>query len=185
MKYDSMPLPFSAQADLLMDRGLVADRDMLIARLKSVNYFRFSGYLEPFIDSLGSKNLKPNTTLDKVWDRYIFDRQLRLLVLDAIERIEIYIGTALAYHHSEKYDPFGYTIPRNLPNLNEQEYLKFLQNILESKHYLRKEKFIQKYNVLHDDEHVFLPIWMATETISFGTILTLFRGVDDSIQKEI
>ena len=81
MKYDSMHLPFSVQADLLMGRGLVADRETLISRLKSVNYFRFSGYLEPFMESLDSKNLKPNTTLAMVWDRYIFDRQLRLLVV--------------------------------------------------------------------------------------------------------
>lgn len=31
----------------------------------------------------------PGTTLEQVWEHYLFDRQLRLLFMDAIERIEI------------------------------------------------------------------------------------------------
>jgi abortive infection bacteriophage resistance protein len=63
--------------------------------------------------------------------------------------------------------------------------LKAILDKSECKYNLRKETFVQDYNKLHDDEHVFLPIWMATETMSFGTILTLFRGVEDNLQEEI
>ena len=185
MRYDNDHLTFEAQADLLLGRGLAADRGVLVERLKSVNYFRFSGYLEPFLEKSDEKKFSSGTTLEAVWDRYIFDRQFRLLVLDGIERIEVYLGTALAYHHSGKHGPFGYTVPRHLPNLPEHEFLRFLQSVLTCKHQLRKEAFVQSYNSQHDDEHVFLPIWMMTETLSFGSILTLFRGVEDEIQETI
>jgi len=40
MKYTKSPLDFEAQADRLLGRGLVADRDLLIRRLQSVSYYR-------------------------------------------------------------------------------------------------------------------------------------------------
>ena len=36
------------QADILIDRGLVCDREELIERLQWINYYRLSGYLYPF-----------------------------------------------------------------------------------------------------------------------------------------
>ncbi|MDG5816803.1 Abi family protein [Chitinispirillales bacterium ANBcel5] len=48
MKYTKPPLTFEAQADLLLERGLIADRTTLIKRLESVSYYRLSGYLFPF-----------------------------------------------------------------------------------------------------------------------------------------
>jgi abortive infection bacteriophage resistance protein len=93
MNYDKPPLSFAAQADLLLKRGLIADRTLLIDRLKNVNYYRLSGYLYPY--RLANDNYKPGTTFDKVWRHYTFDRQLRLIVIDAIERFEVSIRKIL------------------------------------------------------------------------------------------
>lgn len=38
MRYKKQALSFEAQADKLLERGLVADRDTLIKRLSMVNY---------------------------------------------------------------------------------------------------------------------------------------------------
>ena len=38
-------------------------------------------------------NFIPDTTWDMVYDLYVFDRKLRLLVFDAIERLEVAIRT--------------------------------------------------------------------------------------------
>ena len=48
MTYAKTPLSLEAQADLLLDRGLIADRGALIVRLQAVNYYRLSGYLHPY-----------------------------------------------------------------------------------------------------------------------------------------
>ena len=79
MKYTKPPLTFEQQADLLISRGLIADKSTLITRLKSVSYYRMSGYLYPFRNP--NDTFKPGTTLDRIWQRYTFDRQLRLSVL--------------------------------------------------------------------------------------------------------
>lgn len=86
MEYKKVPLTFEEQADLLISRGLQAERDFLIFRLKSVNYYRIAGYLYPFRMSDGK--FKPGTTFEMVWRRYTFDRRLRFLLLDAIERVK-------------------------------------------------------------------------------------------------
>ena len=48
MLYAKKAITLEKQADQLIGRGLIADRDELIARLKAVNYYRLSGYLHPF-----------------------------------------------------------------------------------------------------------------------------------------
>lgn len=82
VKYSKPALTFEAQADLLSQRGLDANRDQLIAILQSVSYYRLSGYLYPFRNV--DDTFKYVTTLERVWRRYTFERRLRLLTLDAI-----------------------------------------------------------------------------------------------------
>ena len=48
MEYTKPSLTYEEQADVLISRGLLADRDVLIATLQNVNYYRLSGYLYPF-----------------------------------------------------------------------------------------------------------------------------------------
>jgi abortive infection bacteriophage resistance protein len=42
MNYAKLPLTYEQQADLLLARGMVADRGRLIDRLRSVNYYRLT-----------------------------------------------------------------------------------------------------------------------------------------------
>lgn len=86
MQYVKPALTFDQQADQLIRRGMVGERDLMIRRLSCVNYYRLSGYWYPFRD--GGDSFKPGTSFDEVWNRYAFDRRLRLLAIDAIERIE-------------------------------------------------------------------------------------------------
>ena len=182
MKYNKPALTFEQQADLLLRRGLDADRDVLIARLHAVNYYRLSGYLYPFRKP--DHTFRPGTTLDKVWRRYTFDRRLRLLTLDAIERVEVSLRTLLAYEHVHKYGPFGYTAPANLPKLDTDRHGRFLARIYdESRH--SHEVFVQHFQDKYADQHGYLPLWMATEIMAFGATLTLFNGVDPAIKRMI
>jgi abortive infection bacteriophage resistance protein len=127
MKYAKAALTFEQQADKLLGRGLVADRSALINRLKAVNYYRLSGYLYPFRNP--DDTFRSGTTLDVVWQRYTFDRQLRLLALDGIERVEVSVRTALVYHHVHTHGPFGYTVPANLPKLPAHRFGRFLTTV--------------------------------------------------------
>jgi abortive infection bacteriophage resistance protein len=48
VKYTKRAFTFDEQADQLLARGLVADRQELPTRLRSVSYYRLSGYWHPF-----------------------------------------------------------------------------------------------------------------------------------------
>jgi abortive infection bacteriophage resistance protein len=155
---------------------------LLISRLKVVNYYRLSGYLYPFRE--GDNKYKPGTTFEIVWRRYAFDRQLRLQVLDALERVEISLKTALAYEMSHNYDPFGYTESTIFPGLTEEEYSKMFDRLkeeIERSH----EVFIKHFNNKYGNEHKYPPFWMIVEVMSFGTMLSIFRGVEPIIRVSI
>ncbi len=183
MIYNKPPLSFEQQADLLLSRGMQGDRETMIRRLQSVNYYRLSGYWYPFRNS--DDSFKPGVTFETVWNRYAFDRHLRILVMDAIERIEVAVRTQIAYHHAHTYGAFSYADdPNSLPQLDNQKYQDFIQRVkyeIERSRETFVDHFIKKYG----DCHSFLPIWMATEVMTFGSVLSLFRGVDCTIQKTI
>ena len=50
---------------------------------------------------------------DDVIMLYEFDRQLCLLIIDAIERIEVHIRTLMTYHLGHTYGAFGHVDPAN------------------------------------------------------------------------
>src|SRR5688500_3611832 len=99
MRYSKPHLTYEQQADLLLSRGMSGDRSAIIRRLGMVSYYRLSGYLEPFFDRAAEK-FASGTQFETVWRRYTFDRRLRVLVIDAVERTEIAIRSWLAYEHS-------------------------------------------------------------------------------------
>lgn len=182
MQYSKPPLSFEDQADTLLARGLEADRDLLITRLKAVSYYRLSGYLFPYRTQTDS--YKPGTKLKHIWRLYTFDRRLRLLVLDAIERIEISLRTNLVYFHTHQYDPFGYASATTLPNLTAKQHQDFLGKISAEKS-RSHEIFVRHFKDSYGDKHQHLPLWMAAEIMSFGTVLTMLNGVSKPLQQQI
>ena len=67
MQYVKLALTYEQQATQLMNRGLVCEADELIARLKSVSYFRLSGYWFPFRQD--DDSFVEGTTLAAIWRR--------------------------------------------------------------------------------------------------------------------
>ncbi|MDD5584701.1 MAG: Abi family protein [Candidatus Omnitrophica bacterium] len=182
MKYDKPPLSFEEQAGLLIKRGLVVDRVFLIDRLRNVNYYRLSGYLYPYRQP--DDNFKPGTTFEKAWRHYTFDRRLRLIVMDAIERVEVSIRTQLICILAHESGAFGYTKQEILPNLEADDHSRWVDEI--NKEVNRShEQFVEHFRKKYGDNHALLPLWMTGEIMSFGCILTMYRGMTVAFKKEI
>ena len=184
MQYAKPPLTFEEQADLLIGRGMLGDRDLMIARLSVVNYYRLSGYWHLFKEISGD-TFRAGTTFDTVWTRYVFDRRLRLLMMDPIERIEIAVRTRLAYEHAHAFGVFGYMgDPLSLPKLTSAARSDFLAAIAEETRRSR-EVFVQHFFSKYGDTHTCLPVWEATEIMAFGTLLTFFTGSPHAVKKAV
>lgn len=151
--------------------------------LASVSYYRLSAYWHPF-RAEGSNKFVDGTCFDRVWESYAFDRQLRLLAMDAIERIEIAIRTQIVYHHARLFGPFGYaTNPSSLPELVGDRRARFFSS-LDDEIARSRETFVKHYKQKYREER-YLPLWMSTELMSFGSILTLFNGCSEGIRRAV
>lgn len=182
MQYDKLPLSFEAQVDLLLNRGLIADRTLLTNRLKNVNYYRLSGYLYPYRKP--DNHFQPGTTFEKVWRHYTFDRRLRLVMMDAVERVEVSVRTQLIYECAHKTGAFGYTDPKSFPELTKEDYTRWMEAVKREEEHSR-EPFVTHFKNKYGESHPFLPLWMTGEIISFGCTLTMYRGVAPEIKKKL
>ena len=189
MKYSKPALNFEQQANLLIKRGLIVpEHEALVHLLMKVNYYRLSGYLYTFkkIDPITSEeSFVPGTNLDTIVQRYEFDRKLRILLMDAIERIEVAIlRTQFVQAHVLRYGPFGYTDKKNYsPDLSSTEY-SLLMSDVSGDETRSSEEFIKRYRTKYFEED-YLPFWMAVEIMSFGQLYTIYRKSERNIKMSI
>lgn len=178
--YTKPALSYSQQLDLLISRGLVIpDRPAAEAILSRISYYRFSAYCLPFKNNLDQ--FHEGTTWDTVMGLYEFDRQLRLLVMDALERVEVAIRTAITYTLAHAYEAFGYLDAVHFrPNFNHAQWLEKLTSEIEKSHETFIKHFQDKY-----DGFPRLPIWMASEVMSFGSLSRLYEGMVDKDQQRV
>ncbi len=106
-------LTIDQQVELLIKRGMqIPDKNLAQHHLVHINYYRLRAYWLPFetveMNSTEEHQFHPDTTFEKVLNLYIFDRELRLLLLDAIERVEISLRTRWANVLSLKYGAFAH-----------------------------------------------------------------------------
>lgn len=182
MNFCKPALTSEQQADLLLQRNLVADRETLIRRLAQVNYYRLSAYLYPFRES-GSDDFQPGTSFDTIWERYVFDRQLRLIAMDGIERIEVAVKTCLTQIFTLAHGPFGHLDRQNLPNLQLRDHQRLLSKLRRDQGHSR-EQFVASYQSKYTSERD-VPLWMAIELMDFGSIFTLYRGLPSRLAKAV
>lgn len=83
--------------DLLESRGLqICDRNKAIQYLDNIGYYRLSAYMYPLLKMPKTAHLyKEGSTFKKVMMLYRFDKKLRLLMFNEIEKIEIAIRRAV------------------------------------------------------------------------------------------
>lgn len=122
--YDKPPLNSPQLVDLLKQRGMLVDNaDRAIRYLDNVGYYRLSAYFYPFYET--KDHFQRGVAFNQVLSLYIFDRKLRLLTLDALQRIEIAIRTAISNHMALKYqNPFWFLQPELFKC--EANYRKFI-----------------------------------------------------------
>ena len=97
--YTKEALPFVEQVALLKKRGMeIRDEAKAAFYLSHINYYRLTAYWLPFEQDHSTHQFRPGTTFEEVLNLYIFDRELRLLVMDALERIEVSVRTQWAFH---------------------------------------------------------------------------------------
>lgn len=171
-KYCKPSLTYSQQVDLLKSRGLiVTDHSAAERFLKQVNYYRFSAYCLSF--EITRHQFKPNVTFDQIAKLYEFDRRLRFLIDEALEVIEITVRAITSHEMAQKYGPFFHEKAANFyERFNYEGWVtKVHDEAIRS-----REIFIAHYKEKYEGFPK-LPIWVAVEIMSFGSISLLIDNL--------
>ena len=194
----------------IVNRGLVVENpDELRAALENIGYYRIGGYAYPFLAPPTRKLFKPGATWKQIARIYEFDRELRLLVSDAIERIEVGLrarlvsATTMEPLHSPAtaspdappptWGPHWYLdATRFHPKFDHDKFIASVEKevgvkydpitrsrLLPASH---AEKFIEHYYAKYGNPHL-PPFWMVAEVLTLGSLSLLYNGLADSSLK--
>lgn len=190
-------LSFEEQLELLQSRDMqIDDSQKALNYLQRIGYYRLSGYWYPlrkFADKtsrIRTDFFVAGTKFSQVIALYIFDKKLRFLALDALERIEMAVRVDIAHTLGER-DPqahekaeflHGNFTKRLIKNSNTTEHKLWLEKHVQLLKRAQKKPFIQHYNKKYAGV---IPIWVAIEVWDFGCMSKLFSGMQYSDQNKI
>ena len=170
-------LTVEEQLALLKSRGLIIeDDDAALSCLHQLNYYRLSGYTLTL--RRGNKFYK-DITFSDVMQIYNFDRELKMLLLQWLEDVEISLRTHIGYVLGS-IGPTSYLDSSSfVSDAHHDIFRKELSNALKDN---KNEAFVKHHNTKYGGV---LPSWAIIETLSFGAISRLFSNLDVNIKKEI
>ena len=165
------PKTFDEQIDLLKSRGLIiGDEDKAKFILSNINYYRFSAYLIHF--KREDETYKENITFEHIYNLYLFDKELRNILIDMLESIEISFRTYISYTLAIKHGSTAYLYKQCL---KKQKYFEsFIKKLEDEKNNHKNKLFIKHHNEKYNG---ILPIWVAVEIMSFGTLSKLYSNM--------
>lgn len=202
------------QLALLQARGLqIRDQSRASLFLEAVSYFRLTPYMRPFeVPNDPDHAFRPGAQLSQLTQLYDFDRRLRLLVMDAVERIEVAVRTVLSNHMGPTYGSHWYLDSalfqsrynhvRLLTTIEDKQrqaltdYAREAQRIERSmradenrkadlKRRRAQESYPRHYALTYDLPAL-MPGWAMLEELTLGDLSHLYKGLaKDSDRKAI
>lgn len=168
------PCSFSDQVQILRSHGInIPDPKKAEFYLSQLNYYRLAAYCLPFEQTHTNHQVIPGTSFDDILNLYIFDRELRLLLMDAIERIEVSLRTQMAYYLSHRHNT-------SHPHLNPtlfQDQAKYQTGLTNLQKDVRQsnEDFIRHFKSKYQE--ALPPIWAVVELMTMGQLSRWFSNI--------
>ncbi|MGN6210509.1 Abi family protein [Asticcacaulis sp.] len=197
MNYIKPYLTQGDQATLLQSRGMkIDDLDKAKACLSRINYYRLSAYWYPFrksevqVDPLSGapkkivlNDFRDDTDFVTIMELYVFDKKLRMIVMDALERVEVAVRADITLQLG-KVSPWAHRDPAALdgkfartPHPTKPastQHQEWLANI-DEKARRSKEDFVKHFTFKYAGER--LPLWMTSELWDFGALSIFYSGM--------
>ena len=134
--------------------------------------------------NLPKKNhiFKVNTTFQSILNLYKFDKKLRLLIFNEIEKIEIAVRSAIVNYGCEIFnDPYWITDEKYFMSANRlKKTLKIISKELTNS----KEDFIIHFRTKYSNSYP--PAWILSEILPLGVMTSIYCNIRDlSVKKTI
>jgi abortive infection bacteriophage resistance protein len=171
--FDKQPFSYLQQLEQLQKRGLqIPNIEKATHLLESISYYRLSGYWYPLLADKVNHTFKVAATFDTAFNLYCFDRELRVLIIQELEKIEVSIRAKMIYLLSHQNGAFWYQDASLFKN--QKRHSNDL--IALDKEYKRSDAdFIVAFRSKYSNP--LPPSWMLLELTSFGTLSSLFSNL--------
>lgn len=151
----------------------VPDDDKALRALNTIGYYRLLIYMRPLQDA--QKKFIQGTTFNQILNLYTFDRHLRLLCLNAIEKIEVALRAAIINKLAVVHGAHFYNESRHYSNI---KYFKEFIGAAQKASYLAIDHYYKNYNTPS-----LPPIWAISEAITYGTLSRFYSNLHIKNQK--
>lgn len=170
---------FAEQLALLEERGMIIDdQDAAYRALRSLNYYRFTGYAFQFKKK--GERYQKGVSFEQVMALYQFDKALRRVLHGYLEDIEIYARTQIAYYFADLCGGDGHYDARYFKN--SEFHQAFLSTLTEQIEKNKDAAFVSHHIHTYGGK---MPIWTAVEVLSFSTLSKFFSNLMPDIQNYI
>lgn len=180
--FDKKTTTIAEQIALLQERGLAINNEALAAHyLSHVSYYRLGEYWHSMQSDKETHVFKENSKFEDVIALYCFDGELKILLFDVIEKIEISLRTKLIYHLSHEIDPWWF---QNFDLFTDSKALVKTLSNLEEELERTKDESIKNHYRKHKDDLRFPPAWKSLEQTSFGALSKLYGNLKHTIKSK-
>lgn len=159
---------------------IISDPDKALDIIKKHNYYRLSGYAKYFYISKEQRNFKAETTFDDIYNLYLFDGELRSLIFNLTEEVELNFRSYIASYIANNFGTLGYLNSNNFFNINYHEnFCKIVKEKIEQ----YKDKPFIEWHIKNYNSNI--PIWVLVEILSFTNLSMLYSNFKNKDQKNI
>ncbi len=171
--FQKKPTSYPEQIQQLKSRGLMIQNETIAEfYLKHLSYYRLGAYWLPFESDHHTHQFKLGTRFEDVLNLYVFDRELRLMLIDAIERIEVSVRAQWAYELSLAHGPHAY-----MEDCLARDLTQWAANLekLRDEVNRSREVFIQHFKDQYIED--LPPIWAVAEVMSLGALSKWYQSL--------
>ena len=139
------------------------------------NYYVIMGYKSLFLDK--DRKYKENVSFENIYNLYLFDRKLKIILLNSLLDIENIIKTSITNRFCKVY---GFKEECYLDKNNYNTNHKYLEKIFKIfKSQIEEKKDDNLAVSYYKDTYNFIPLWVMTKVLSFGLIKELYSILKD------
>lgn len=174
------PITITDQIKLLQSRDMLFhDVGNAPHFLANISYYRLKGYWWEMQDDKVNHHFEPNSYFENVIDLYNFDRHFRLIVFNAIERIEVALRTKLIYYLSLQYGEYWYINQAIFTNkIYHADFLSKLNREMRSS----SEEFMYSHYKNHKNDYP--EVWKALEVVTLGSLSKIYDNLNHQLPEK-
>ena len=169
---------------LLKSRGLSIEDDKKAEHyLKHIGYYRLSAYMYPLLKLPKEQHIyKPGASFGRVMMLYRFDKKLRMLLFNEIEKIEVAVRAAVVNIRTSMIgDSFWMCDHRNFSDSNR---FARTMSLIDGELRHSREDFITHFKATYSNPYP--PSWILSEILPFGVITNIYSNIKNKkIKKRI